>query len=259
MGKVISFINEKGGIGKTSCCFNIAWEISKRKKVLMIDMDAQKANLTYFAGIEKNTSIKTMFDVLKMDVPMKEATITISDNLFIIPGTVNVASLDSTTKARRMRTAIKEVKDLYDYIFIDVNPTPNWSHFLTLSVCDYIIIPMLPDVATLEANKGVAESIYDIQESTNPNLKVLGLLFNKYTERTNLSKKVTKIANGMAKQLDSKVFSHTIRNAVKLSENVAPHIGITDYDPKSKVAKDIVEIINEIEQEIKKQEKGKET
>ena len=252
MGRVISFINEKGGIGKTSCCFNIAWEISKRKKVLMIDMDGQRANLTYFAGIDKDSGVKTMFDVLKMDVPMSEITISISDNLFIIPGTVNVASLDSTAKVTRMKKAIQEVIDTYDYIFIDVNPTPNWSHVLTLSTCNYIIIPMLPDVATLEANKGIAESVEELLDTTNPNLKVLGLLFNKYTERTNLSKEVTAIANTIAKQLDSKVFKHTIRNAVKLSENVAPHIGITDYDPNSNVAKDVIAVVKELEQEIKK-------
>lgn len=250
MGSIITFINEKGGIGKTSCCFNTAWELAKSKKVLMIDLDGQRANLTYFTGIQKSDDMVTMYNILQTGSDIRESIITVNDGLFLIPATVNVANLNQNAKITRMKKSLAEIKSEYDYIFIDVNPTPNWSHVLALSSSDYIIIPMLPDIASLEANNGISESIEEVQETTNPNLKVLGILFNKNNSRTNLSKQVNSIAEKMAIQLESKVFKTKIRNTVALSENVYLHQGVTDYSPKSTAADDIRNLVIEIEKEI---------
>lgn len=252
MGNVITFINEKGGIGKTSCCFNIAWEMSNTDKILLIDLDGQRANLSYFLGVKKENNMPTMFDVLQIGLNITDAIIKIKDNIDVIPATVNVANLTQTAKISRMKKAIEEVRDKYDYIFIDVSPKPDWSHVLALSCSDYIIIPMLPDITSLEANNGIKESVEEIQESTNPNLKVLGILFNKNDNRTNLSKSVSAVAEKMAALLNTKVLNTKIRNAVALGETVSSHIGVTEYDPKSKAAKDIIAVTKEIKQEVKK-------
>ena len=251
MGKIFTFINEKGGIGKTSCCFNTAWEFSIKDKVLLIDLDGQRANLTFFCGAEKKDETITMHNVLMAGESIRNAIVNVKENLDLVPGTVNVANLTPAAKITRMKKAIEEIKDEYDYIFIDVNPTPNWSHVLALSASDYIIIPMLPDIASLEGNKGIAESVMEVIETTNPNLKVLGILFNKNVSRRNLTKQVANIAEKMAMQLDTKIFDTKIRDAVVLSETVAQHMGVTEYAPKSDAAEDIRNVVKEIERMVR--------
>lgn len=251
MSRITTFINEKGGIGKTSSCFNVAWELSKKNRVLMIDLDGQRANLTWFCGIEKTEDMVTMFNVLQAGESIQKAIVNVKENLDLVPATVIVSNLTQTAKIIRMKKALEEVKDLYDYVFIDVNPTPNWSHVLALSTSDYIIIPMLPDPASLEGNIGIKESVEEVLETTNPNLKVLGILFNKNTNRTNLSKQVAAVAEKMAAQLNTKVFETKIRNAVVLSENAHVHQGITDYDPASNAAEDVRNLVKEIERMVK--------
>lgn len=255
MGKVITFINEKGGIGKSSCCFNTAWEMSKNKKILIIDMDGQRANITFFCGVKKEDGMKTIFDVLSAGVSMSDCIVSVKKNLDLLPANSVVSQLGSNLKVIRMIKAIKEIEADYDYIFIDVNPTPNWSHALALSASNYIIIPMLPDIASLEANNGIAESIEDIKFTANPNIKVLGILFNKNDNRTNLSKEVDAVANKMAKNLDTIVFKTKIRNGVAASENVSVHKGVTEYNKRASVSNDFVDFVKELTKRIKQVEK----
>lgn len=253
MGKIITFINEKGGIGKTSTCMNLAWHLSDSKKILLVDMDGQRANLTFFLGIEKAPGLITMYNILTQEREAEDGIISVKKNLDIIPADNQVANFSQgTAKITRMKKVMAECREKYDYIFIDVNPTPNWSHVLALSGTDFCVIPMLPDVASLEANRGIAESIEEIKETANPDLKVLGIVFNKNNNRTNLSQAVSEIAEKMAEKLDTKVFKHKIRNTVKLSENVSLHMGITEYAPVSDGAEDIRLLADEIEEEVKR-------
>ena len=142
---------------------------------------------------------------------------------------------------------LPQIDDNYDYIFIDVNPTPNWSQALGLSMADAAVIVMLPDVASLEANMGMIESVVEIQKTTNYDLKILGILMNKYNGRTNIAKEALKNAERMASVLNTKVLKTRIRNSVSMSENVMAHVGVTEYDPSSRVADDIRSLCKEIE------------
>lgn len=252
MAKTIVFINEKGGIGKTSSCFNAAWEMSNQgKRILMIDMDGQSANLTFFCGVQKTEDTATIFHVLMAGKTIKETAVKVKDGLYLVPATTIVAGISQEARLIKLKNAIKEVSDDFDYIFIDVNPNPNWTHFLALGTADYCIIPMLPDIASLEANIGIADSIAEVKEVANPNLKVMGLLFNQNNTTTNLSKEVHEQASRMAQKLNTKVFKAKIRKAVTLSENVMTHVGITDYDPTSKAANDFRDFVQEIYEEAK--------
>lgn len=253
MAKVITYINEKGGIGKTSVCFNTAWELARRgRKILMIDMDGQQANLTYFCGVNKDAKLATMHNVLMQDEPITNCIVTVRENLGLIPANNMVANIPNQAKIPTMLKAVKEARELYDYIFIDVNPSPNWNHVLALAATDFCIIPMLPDVASLEGNKGIIESIEQMQAFGNNNLKVLGLLINKNNNTTNLSKTVANVANEVAKKMNTKVFRTKVRNGVAMSENVYLHIGVTEYKPKEKISQDIRDLADEIEEEVKK-------
>lgn len=245
--KVITYINEKGGVGKTSVCYNTAWELaSQGKRLLMIDVDGQKANLTFFSGIQRQDRMKTLVDVLKDGLPLKDATVCVKENLDILPADMKVAGIGMDAKISKLRNELKSVKDKYDYIFIDVNPSPGWGHYLSLSVSDYAVVIMLPDIASLEGNAGILESIEEIQETTNPKLKIVGILFNRNNDRTNLGKQVQEVAERMAKSSDTQIFKTKIPQAVSLSECVAAHIGITEYDPGSKAAEAVKDFVDEL-------------
>ena len=96
MAKVVTFINEKGGVGKTSTCFNIAWKLSQMEyKVLIVDLDPQRSNITFYAGYKKTESTKTMYHVLAENYPVADAVKEIKENLYIIPGTISVGNLES--------------------------------------------------------------------------------------------------------------------------------------------------------------------
>ena len=246
--KKISVINEKGGVGKSSIVWNCAWEMAKKYRILMIDLDGQRANLTWYAGVEDKDDLPTMYNVLVGNKPIKECIVNIKENLDIVPANATVTALSQTGSTRKMKSAVQDVQDDYDYIFIDVNPDPTTAHRLALAASTYVIIPMLPDIASLEGNKGVAEDILDIQDAGNPDLKVLGIIFNKNSDRTTLSKQVAAVAENMATQLGTKVFDAKIRSAVVMSECPAEHIGVTDYDKKAPVSDDIREVVKEIEE-----------
>ena len=253
---IITFINEKGGVGKTSLCFNSAWHFAEQgKRVLMVDLDGQRANLTYMAGIDKTQSTATMYDVLTKKENIKRTVLVVEDNLHIVPATNAVINLTAQNSSiDTMRAAMREVESYYDYIFIDVSPSPNRSHALALSTSDYVIIPMLADIMSLESNMGISSSIRYVQDNVNNKLRVLGIVFNKYTRRTKLSKQVLSAAERMASSLSSRVFKSHIRSNVSLSECVGKHVGITAYDPKSNGADDIKAFCDEIIREVNKYE-----
>ncbi len=252
MAKIIAFINEKGGVGKSSLCFNTAWCFAEQgKKTLMIDLDGQRANLTFIAGIDKPSKLATMYDVLTDGLDIKQTVLVVEDNLHIIPATADLSGLESMNVApQAMRPAVKELEPFYDFIFIDVSPTPNLGHALALAAADHVIIPMLPDITSLEANMGIIESVKLAKASVNPGLNVLGIVMNKSTFRTLLSKQVTTAAEGMAASMETKVFNAKIRQAVVLSENVGQHTGITSYAPKSGSAEDVRRLCKEIIEEV---------
>lgn len=249
--KVITFINEKGGVGKTSVCFNSAWELASRgKRILMIDMDGQKANLTFFSGVQRSDSMKTIVDVLKGGASLESVAVTVKENLSLIPANMAVTELGMDSKISRLRSELKVEKDKYDYIFIDVNPSPGWGHYLSLSVSDFVVVIMLPDIASLEGNSGILESIEEIQETTNTKLKIAGILFNRSNDRTNLGRQVQEVADRMAVGAGTKIFNTKIPQAVSLSECVAAHIGITEYDSGSRATKAVKDFVTELEREV---------
>lgn len=249
MARKITFINEKGGVGKTSACFNTAWELSKRgKRVLMIDMDGQKANLTFFCGADTAIpEMRTMAEVFRGDTDINDIIFTVGECLDLVPANANMSGLGMEAKVLKFRKSIAEVEDRYDYIFIDVNPAPGWSHYLSLSVSDFAVIVMLPDIASLEGNKGILETIEEIRGTNNPALEIMGFLFNKNNSRTVLAKQVTDAAGAMAAASGTRIFDTKIRSAIVLSENVIAHTGVTEYAKSSPAADDIRSFTDELE------------
>lgn len=252
MGKVISLMNEKGGVGKSALTLSSAWELAKRgKRVLIIDMDGQMANVSYLSGVKTDDSTSTMSDVLLRGVPIRDAILPLPKagdmKLDIVPATVAMAIIPQTAKIRTMKKVVQEIRDDYDYVFLDVNPSPDWRHALTMSVLDGVVVVMRPDVLSLEANHGIFDSIEEIQESMNPGMKVYGFILNCFDPRTRLGAAVVSKAEEMAEFYGTKLFDTKIRNAVVFSESAISKMGVTDYAPKSSVAEDIRLFVTELE------------
>lgn len=245
MTKIVTFIAEKGGTSRSSVVFSSSWLLAaKGKKVLIIDMDGQAANVSYYAGVNKTPDMHTLVDLFK-GVDIKDTIVNIKENLDIIPANAELTNLGQTAKLSVLKKAVRSIPE-YDYVFIDVNPTPGWTHFLSLSVSNSAIIVSLPDVACLKANEGILESIDEIQNSSNPNLELLGILFGKNENRTSMAQQVHEFAESMAQRAGTTVFNASIRNSVVMGELVAAHKGISDYAPKSPVAGDFNEFVNEL-------------
>lgn len=250
MGKTMALMNEKGGVGKSSVTYSVAWCLAEQgKKVLIVDMDGQMASITYLSGVETNDDTLTMYDILLRNKNTDDAVLRVSNELelYIIPSTNAVADAMTTAKISRMKKVIQELRSEYDYIFFDVNPSPDWKHALTLSVSDYVGIVMLPDVLSLEANMGIVDSIEEVQANSNSNLKVLGIIMNQFNTQTNLAKAVEDKASAMAEHLQTSVLKSKIRKAVAMGESASAHVGITAYAGRSDIANDIKSLTCEIE------------
>jgi chromosome partitioning protein len=203
------------------------------------------------SGIDTDADTLTMQDVLMRDTDVKKAILPIKkakdDWTFdIVPATVDMVGLSHTAKISKMKKTIASLRDSYDFIFLDVNPSPDWRHALTLSVLDGVCIVMKPDILSLEANRGIFDSIEEVQESTNQDLKVLGFVLNYYDSRTRLGSSVAKKAEQMAEYYDTKVFDTAVRGAVAMSESALYRVGVTEYAPKSTVADDVRSLTDEI-------------
>lgn len=256
--RVVSIMNEKGGTGKTTVTFNLAWALAEKgHKVLMIDLDPQRANLSFLAGLSKEENKVTMYDVLVKRVSMKKAVCVVEDNLHMVVADASVSNITAdNSNLNRFQMALNDIRKYYDFCFIDVPPSPGPAHVYAVGSADYIIPVMDSDIMNLEALMGLSKTIYAARENSNPKLKVLGLLINRYSWRTKLSKQVVKTADKIAAGLDTVVLKTKIRNNVSIAEAVGQSMGITAYDPKSNGSEDIMKLMTEIMERIERYEQG---
>ena len=257
--KVLLVVNEKGGVGKTTVTFNTAYELAQQGyKVLMIDLDPQRANLSFMAGLGNVEDKVTMYNVLVEKLSMKKAVRIVDSNLHMVVSDLSVAKVNvDNSNLNRFKMALNEIRQYYDFCFIDVppSPLPGQAHMYAVGTADYIVPVMDSDIMNVEALKGLAETIHAARERVNPNVKVLGVLINKYNWRTNLSKQVVKRAAKIATDLDTVVLKTKIRNNVSIAEAVGANVGITAYDPKSNGAEDIKKLTKELLERMAQYEK----
>lgn len=253
MGEVITILQEKGGVGKSLATMNIAYYFARRGRVLIIDLDGQAANITYYLLGYTSDTYETIMDSFKGKTKAAESVIAVALNLDLLPANVDVAGLSQAHKITTFKSIIEELKEIYDYIFIDVTPSPTWAHLLALSSRGQKIIPIInADAASLQALKSLNDSVREVLETTNPGAEYLGIILNRYSGRTNLSKEIKKEAEKMAKKMHTSLFDTVIRQSVTLSEQPLTHQSIYDYAPGSTAAKDYAALSEEIMERIKK-------
>ena len=252
MAKIVSFSNQKGGVGKTTSCVNISAQVAnKGKKVLMIDMDPQ-GNATSGLGISKSKIKNTIYDVIIGRCDAKDAIIkTKFKNLSVIPATIDLAGaelelyeldeLDENSNFTKI--ALDSVKDSFDYIFIDCPPSLGMLTVKALSVSDGIVIPMQCEFYSLEGMSQLLNTVKKIRQLYNPNLQIVGMLLTMYNGRLTLTNQV--VAE-LKKYYSELLFKVPISRTVRLSE--APGYGepICYHDPYGKGALEYAAVSKEL-------------
>ena len=249
MAKVVSFSNQKGGVGKTTSCVNISAQIAnKGKKVLMIDMDPQ-GNATSGLGIQKSKGKNTIYDVIIGKCDISDAIIkTRFKNLSVVPANIELAGaeielqeLDENLNFTEI--ALDSIKEDYDYIFIDCPPSLGMLTVKALSVSDGVVIPMQCEFYSLEGMSQLLNTVKRIKTLYNPTLQVVGILLTMYNGRLTLTGQV--VAE-LKKYYADKLFKVPISRTVRISE--APGYGepICYHDPYGKGSLEYAAVAKEL-------------
>ncbi len=248
MGKVISISNQKGGVGKTTTTGAIAAGFKiKGFKVLCVDLDSQ-SNLSFSAGAETE-DCPTIYEVLKDEVKTS-FSIQRTESFDIIASNILLSGIEleftQTGREFLLKEALSSVKDKYDYIFIDTPPALSILTVNAFTASDYIIIPMLSDIFSLQGIAQLSETIKRVKTYCNPNLKIEGILLTKYNKRTILSKEIKGTAELIAKELGTSLYKSTIRASVAVMEAQTSQQNIHQYSPKNGATEDYLSFVNEL-------------
>ncbi|MCL2693591.1 MAG: ParA family protein [Oscillospiraceae bacterium] len=250
MAKIIAVTNQKGGVGKTTVCAGICGCLSAMgKSVLAIDLDPQ-GNLSFSLGADGMTGAHyTIYNVFMGEVGLYDV-IRHTENCDVACAdiTLSGAELKLTSVGREhiLRDQIDTVKADYDYIIIDTPPALSVLTINAYAAADWLIIPMIPEILSLQGLSQLKETIFAVKKYYNNNLEVRGILLNKYNPRLILTKEVEELSNIVAEQLDTDVFETKILKSVTLAEAPAHGKTIIDYAPRSKAATEFKDLTCEI-------------
>ena len=235
MGKIVAFLNQKGGVGKTTTCVNMAGFLAEKgKKVLLVDIDPQ-GNASSSVGIEKDSKFATMYNVIVDDNTIDEVILpTKFENLHVVPANMDLAGAEvelvqMNNREKIVRNILNKVKNNYDYICIDCPPSLGLITVNALTACDSVLIPIQCEYFALEGLSQLMYTIKLVKKHLNENIDVEGVVLTMKDNRSNLGNSV---AEDITKYFGKKVYKTIIPRNVRLAE--APSFGepINVYDYK---------------------------
>ncbi|MBO5141126.1 MAG: ParA family protein [Peptococcaceae bacterium] len=248
MGKVIVIANQKGGVAKTTTSVNLAASLAHyKKKVLLLDLDPQ-GNASSGLGVNKAALEHSTYDVLVNFVPIDKITIEINKKLSLVPAKVELAGAEmelvsAISRESRLKNALDDVRDAYDYIIIDTPPSLGLLTLNALTAADSFLVPIQCEYYALEGLSQLLSTIKIVQKNLNPKLEMEGILMTMFDNRTNLANQV--VAD-VKENFKDKVFKTIIPRNVRLSEAPSFGMSIIDYDIKSKGAETYLALAKEV-------------
>lgn len=238
--KTICVFNQKGGVGKTTTNINLcAYLAMEGYKILAIDMDPQ-GNTTSGLGFDKRKIETSIYDVLTSDVSLKDVIreCQVVNNFYIAPSTMELAGaeVELISKDKRetiLKEKLNEIKDDYDFVFIDCPPSLGFLTINALCASDSVLIPIQCEFYALEGVGQLINTVQLVKKSLNKNLEIEGVILTMFDGRTNLSNEVV---SEVKKYFKDKVYETTIPRNIRLAECPSFGLPIMLYDDKCKGA-----------------------
>ncbi len=235
MGKIISFSNQKGGVGKTTTCVNMAAYLATfGKKVLLVDLDPQ-GNATTGLGFSKSQLKKSVYNVMIEEEDVKDNILdTEIEGLTLLPANIDLAGAEvelvyKKNREKVLKNALDKVKADYDYILIDCPPSLGLLTINALAGADSVIIPIQSEYYALEGLSQLMNSISLVRSHLNRNIKVEGVVLTMYDGRSTISKQ---ISAEIKKYFTKKLYEIVIPRNIRLSEAPSHGKPIILHDPK---------------------------
>jgi chromosome partitioning protein len=257
--RVIAFMNQKGGVGKTTTTVNLGAALAELgKKVCLIDLDPQ-AHLTINYGLNPSPELMSLYQVLLEDRSILEAVHAVGTNLALVPGSIDLAAADvelvnvpgrETLLKRRLAAAQHD----FDFLLLDCPPSLGLLTLNALAVSQEVIVPMQPHFLALQGVGKLLETVSLVSRQVNPQLKVSGIVLTMFDAQTRLCNEVVSDLRGFIESAAgrdlpwsaAKIFASKIRRNIKLAE--CPSFGqtIMQYDPASHGAADYRALAREV-------------
>lgn len=244
--KVIAITNQKGGVGKTTTTFNLGVALAKQgKRVLVVDVDPQ-SNLTTYAGWYDENELKyTLTDLMEQsmndeEIKTKESILHHSENVDLIPSNLSLSALENSltyamSREYTLRNCLSSIKDDYDYILLDCQPSLGMLTINALASANSVIIPVQSEYFALRGMTDLFKIINKVRRQINPTLKIEGALLTLVDSRANLPKEIaTQLKENYGSIL--KLFNTQIPRAVKTAESTSSGGSVFTYDKSGTVA-----------------------
>ncbi len=249
MNKIIAIANQKGGVGKTTTCVNMAASLSATKrKILLVDLDPQ-GNATMGCGVNKHDAEITAGAVMMGEAKIEDAIVFAENSGFdVVPGNdqltaAEVSLMNEFGRESKLRGALEKVRDNYDYILIDCPPSLNMLTVNALTAADSVLIPMQCEYYALEGLSALLQTIEQIRDAVNPGLEVEGILRTMFDPRNNLANEVS---SQLILHFEDKVYSTVIPRNVRLAEAPSFGIPVIKHDKNSRGALAYLALAGEI-------------
>ena len=249
MGRIVAIANQKGGVGKTTTCVNLAASMAATKrKVLVVDLDPQ-GNATMASGVDKYQVEATAYDLLVEDSPFDEVVCrSTSGNYDLIAANGDVTAaeiklMEVFAREVRLKNVLASIRGSYDYIFIDCPPSLNLLTINAMAAADSVLVPMQCEYFALEGLTALMDTISKLAAVVNEDLKIEGLLRTMYDPRNRLSNEVS---DQLKKHFGNKVYRTVIPRNVRLAEAPSHGKPAMYYDKYSAGAKAYLALAGEM-------------